>query len=160
MSHASEFTLSWMVAEPLPADLRLSNVVVLAAFTLGGNKLGVYDYLAFAAIFVVAAGFLAVAVFMLGLPEKVGVARKHPEAEAVNLMGWAGFVAVVPWFQALVWAFKPTDVVDVRRFPRQEAEAEKEDLARLTGKTSPEGKARASPPPASATPAVGGSKES
>lgn len=34
--------------------------------------------------------------FVLGLPGKIAVARNHPEAEAVNLMGWVGFVAIVP----------------------------------------------------------------
>lgn len=29
-------------------------------------------------------------------------------------MGWIGFLAVVPWIQALIWAFKPTDVIDIR----------------------------------------------
>ncbi len=38
----------------------------------------------------------------------------------MNLMGWVGFLAIVPWIQTLIWAFKPTDVVDIRRFPRQE----------------------------------------
>src|SRR5512132_3395248 len=26
-------------------------------------------------------------------------------------MGWAGFLLIVPWIQAFIWAFKPTDVV-------------------------------------------------
>jgi hypothetical protein len=29
-------------------------------------------------------------------------------------MGWIGFLAVVPWIQALIWALKPTTVIDVR----------------------------------------------
>jgi hypothetical protein len=31
------------------------------------------------------------------------------EADAIYLMGWVGFLAVVPWIQALIWAFKPTE---------------------------------------------------
>jgi hypothetical protein len=126
--------------------------------TLGGNELGLYDYLAFAAIIVVAAGLLLFAVFMLGLPGRLAFARKHPEAEAVNLMGWAGFVAVLPWFQALVWALKPTDVVDVRRFPREEQAALREEQARLPGKPMPEEKPPAAPVPP--TPATGRSEKS
>jgi hypothetical protein len=118
----------------------------LAVVTVGGNELGLYDYLAFLAIAVAVAGTLSFAVFMLGLPGRLAIARKHPEAEAVNVMGWAGFLAVVPWMQAFIWAFKPTDVVDVRRFPRQEQEAEREELARLAGK--PQAPPSASPPPA------------
>ena len=50
--------------------------------------------------FIVASG-LGVAVFVLGLPGRIAIARNHPEAEAVYLMGWIGFLAVVPWIQAL-----------------------------------------------------------
>jgi len=38
---------------------------------------------------------------------------------------------VVPWIQAFIWAFKPTDIVDIRRFPAAEAKAIEEDIARL-----------------------------
>ena len=76
-------------------------------------------------------GFLAFLIFMLGLPGRIAVARNHPDAEAVYAMGWAGFLAIVPWIQAFIWAFKPTDIVDIRRFPDEEREAIKEDIARL-----------------------------
>jgi hypothetical protein len=68
------------------------------------------------------------ALLVLGLPGKIAIARKHPDADAVNLMGWVGFLAVVPWIQALIWAFKPTDVIDIRRFPRQEQAAIDEEI--------------------------------
>ena len=68
------------------------------------------------------------ALLVLGLPGKIAIARKHPEADAVNLMGWVGFLAIVPWIQALIWAFKPTDVIDIRRFPRQERAAIDEEI--------------------------------
>ena len=45
-------------------------------------------------------------------PRRRAIARKHPEAEAVYLMGWVGFLAIVPWVQALGWAFKPTTVIE------------------------------------------------
>jgi membrane-bound ClpP family serine protease len=110
---------------------------VLAALTVGGNEIGPYDVLAFLAIFAATGGTVGFVIFMLGLPGRIALARKHPEAEAVNVMGWAGFLAVVPWMQAFMWAFKPTDVVDVRRFPREEQAAEREELARLTGTPPP-----------------------
>lgn len=124
--------------------------VLFATPTLGGNPLGLYDVLAFAAVFIAGVVILAFAVFMLGLPGRLAIARKHPEAEAVNLMGWAGFFAVFPWFQALIWAFKPTDVIDVRRFPREEQAAEQEEQARITDKPVPDEKPppSAGPPPA------------
>jgi hypothetical protein len=100
-----------------------------------GFELGIWDYLAFAAIFALVIAGLAVGVFVLGLPGRIAISRKHPEAEAVNLMGWAGFLAIVPWIKALGWAFKPTDVIDIRYFPRQEQQDIDEQIAKLTGKT-------------------------
>ena len=93
-----------------------------------------WDYLTFAALIIVGAACGGVALLVMGLPGKIAIARKHPDADAVNLMGWVGFLAVVPWIQALIWAFKPTDVIDIRRFPRQEQTAIDEDIRRLTGK--------------------------
>ena len=41
--------------------------------------------------------------------------RKHPDAEAVKRYGcW--LLAAVPWIQAFIWAFKPTDI-GYRRYP-------------------------------------------
>lgn len=93
-----------------------------------------WDYLTFASLFIVGAACGGAALLVLGLPGKIAIARKHPDADAVNLMGWVGFLAIVPWIQALIWAFKPTDVIDIRRFPRQEQAAIDEDIRRLTGK--------------------------
>ncbi len=76
-------------------------------------------------------GFLVLLVNILGLPGRIAIARKHPDAEAVYALGWVGFLAIVPWIQAFIWAFKPTDKVDIRRFPKEEREAEKMELARL-----------------------------
>ncbi len=76
-------------------------------------------------------------IFILGLPGRIAIARKHPEADAVSLMGWVGFLAVVPWIQALIWAFKPTDVVDLRRLPKEEQRETDAMIARLTGKAPP-----------------------
>src|SRR5271154_7349710 len=99
-----------------------------------GFELNIWDYLTFAVLFALVAAFLAVAMFVLGLPGRIAIARKHPDADAINLMGWLGFLAVVPWIQAFMWAFKPTDVIDIRRFPGEERRAEAADLARLSGK--------------------------
>jgi hypothetical protein len=74
------------------------------------------------------------------LPGRIAIARKHPDADAINTMGWLGFLAVVPWMQAFMWAFKPTDVVDIRYFPRQEQQNIGEEIARLSGKPDPEKK--------------------
>ena len=50
-------------------------------------------------------------------------------------MGWVGFLAVVPWIQAFIWAFKPAQIIDIRRYPKAEAEAITEDIAKLKGQT-------------------------
>jgi hypothetical protein len=68
-----------------------------------------------------------------GLPGKIAISRNHPDAEAVKMMGWAGLLAVVPWIQAFIWAFKPTDIIDIRRFPAEEREAIAREIARLRG---------------------------
>src|SRR6267378_3296775 len=101
-------------------------------------KLDLWDYLTFLVILALVGAFLAVAVYVLGLPGRIAIARKHPDADAINMMGWLGFMAVVPWMQAFMWAFKPTDVVDIRYFPKQEQQYTDEMLARMKRKTEPE----------------------
>jgi hypothetical protein len=103
-----------------------------------GFKIGFWDYVTFASLAIIVFGFVLFLIFILGLPGRIAIARKHPEAEAVKLMGWVGFLAIVPWIQALIWAVKPTDVVDIRRFPREERIATEEEIRRLSGK-SPSG---------------------
>ena len=107
-----------------------------------GFDLDIWDYLTFLVMFVLIGAFLTIAVLVLGLPGRIAIARKHPDADAINTMGWLGFLAVVPWMQAFMWAFKPTDVVDIRYFPRQEQQNIGEELARLKGKPIPEKNSR------------------
>ena len=99
-----------------------------------GFQVGFWDYVTFVALIIIGAAIGSCVLLILGLPGKLAIARKHPEAEAVNLMAWAGFMAIVPWIQALIWALKPTDVIDIRRFPSEEQAAIEEDIQRLTGK--------------------------
>lgn len=88
-----------------------------------GFELELWDYITFAAMFVLVAAGTVLAILIAGLPGRIAIARKHPEAEAVKIMGWAGLLPVWPWMQAFIWAFKPTDVVDIRRFPPEERQA-------------------------------------
>ena len=37
--------------------------------------------------------------------------------EAVNIMGWLGFLGVVPWVQAFIWALERINVIDTRNLP-------------------------------------------
>ena len=104
-----------------------------------GFELDFWDYATFVAMLLALVAVMSVLLWIAGLPGRIAIARKHPDAEAVKLMGWAGFLPVMPWIQAFIWAFKPTDVVDIRRFPAQEARAVDEDIARLSGKPAPGG---------------------
>jgi hypothetical protein len=101
-----------------------------------GFQLGIWDYLTFAALAIMAIAAVVVIVFLGSLPGRIAIARKHPDAEAVKIMGWTGLFFAVPWIQAFGWAFKPTNVVDIRYFPRQEQEDIKEENEHLLGKAS------------------------
>jgi hypothetical protein len=102
-----------------------------------GFEIDFWDYVTFAALFILLAFIVASILWLAGLPGRIAFARKHPDAEAVKLLGWAGFLPVVPWIQAFVWAFKPTETIDIRRFPKQEEEAIDADLAQLSKKAVP-----------------------
>lgn len=115
-------------------------------------KLDFWDYATFVVLFLLGiAGFLS-AMWLAGLPGRIAIARKHPEAEAVRMMGYAGFLAAVPWINAFIWAFKPTDIVDIRRYPKAEAEAIEEEIARLRGQTSAKKPPKIDPPEKSPSP--------
>lgn len=108
-----------------------------------GFKVDHWDYLTFATLAIAGIGILIFVVWMMGLPGRIAIARKHPDAEAVKIMGYAGFFVMVPWIQAFIWAFKPTDIIDIRRFPKEEARGIDREIARLSGKAEipPEPKA-------------------
>src|SRR6185295_6693656 len=119
----------------MDADPRSANAEGNAMEALLGFSLDFWDYATFLSLsFLVAVG-LGFVVFMLGLPGRIAIARNHPEAEAVYLMGWIGFLAVVPWIQALGWAFKPTTVIDVRYLPTERRTETEATIAKLTGKS-------------------------
>jgi hypothetical protein len=100
-----------------------------------GFEVTFWDYITFITFALTGAALILIYIWIAGLPGRIAIARKHPEAEAVNLLGWAGLLPTIyPWAQALIWAFKPTNVIDIRRFPREEAQAIEEDIARLSGK--------------------------
>src|SRR6516162_6739099 len=102
---------------------------------LVGFELDFWDYATFLVVFMCVLLFLVFFVWLAGLPGRIAIARKHPDAEAVKIMGYLGFLPLLPWIQAFIWAFKPVDTVDVRRFPREEARAVNEEIARLSGQS-------------------------
>jgi hypothetical protein len=120
-----------------------------------GFQLDFWDYATFATLAIIGASFMALIYLVLGLPGRIAVARRHPEAEAVSIMGWLGFIAIVPWVQAFIWAFKPADVVDIRNLPRDVRRDTDEQIARLTGvpvRAPPASTSEAPPRPSSEPP--------
>jgi len=102
--------------------------------SLLGFELDIWDYLTFLTLMFCVVALGVTWLFLAGLPGRIALARKHPEAEAVKYLGYAGLLPTVyPWMQALIWAFKPTDIVDIRRFPREEASETDKEIARLRG---------------------------
>ena len=77
-------------------------------------------------MFMTAAGFfILLLLFILvawlfvelgGLPGKKALEREHPQAEAINVLGWLGLLlGGVGWVFALVWAYtKPPQVIVVQ----------------------------------------------
>jgi len=111
-----------------------------------GFSLGFWDYLTFLTIFLAVVAVVAIWVWLAGLPGRIAVARKHPDAEAVKLLGYAGLLPTIyPWVQAFIWAFRPAQAVDIRRMPAEEARAVNEEIARLSG-APPESGGEPKPP--------------
>jgi hypothetical protein len=106
--------------------------------SLLGFQPDAWDYATIASLMVVGAASIVLIYLILGLPGRIAIARRHPDAEAVNMMGWLGFIAIVPWVQAFIWAFKPTDIIDIRNLPRDTRRDTDEQIARLTGKPAQE----------------------
>ncbi|MFO0826697.1 MAG: DUF3302 domain-containing protein [Phycisphaerales bacterium] len=108
-----------------------------------GFPLDIWDYLTFLTMFLVAVAIVMSWIWLAGLPGRIALARKHPDAEAIKLMGYAGLLPTVyPWVQAFIWAFKPTDIIDIRRWPREEAAAIDAETARLRGEDPPDAGSR------------------
>jgi hypothetical protein len=105
-----------------------------------GFHVGFWDYITFLVILVIFVALRAAIIIVLGLPGRIAVARNHPQADAVNALGWFGFLGAVPWVYALIWALKPTDVIDIRYLPEEQRLATDAMIARLAGK-------QPSPPP-------------
>ena len=110
-----------------------------------GFQVGFWDYITFLAVLVILVALRAAVIVILGLPGRLAIARNHPQADAVNALGWLGFQGVLPWVYALIWALKPTNVIDIRYMPEEERRATDAMIARLAGKAP-------SPPPPSSEP--------
>ena len=118
-----------------------------------GFELDFWDYATFATAALAGLAGVLIYIWIAGLPGRIAFARKHPEAEAVKIMGWAGLLpTILPWIQAFIWAFKPTDIVDIRRFPKEEAKAlDEERRHQVEGSATPAPPSAPPPPPHDAT---------
>ena len=106
-----------------------------------GRPLDHYDYLTFVALILLLAAVMGLILFIMGLPGRIAIKRNHPHAEAVKIMGWMGFLAVVPWVHAFMWAFHDSATVDIRRLPDDERDAVRNEITRLGGTVKDEYKA-------------------
>ncbi|MGI9372824.1 MAG: DUF3302 domain-containing protein [Hyphomicrobiales bacterium] len=106
-----------------------------SALDLITGPLDVYDYLTFLFLLVAIIAFFMLLLFVLGLPGKIAERRDHPHAESVKVMGWAGFLAVIPWIHALIWAFHDSLTIDIRKLPEGEGE-EAQQALKAIGATS------------------------
>jgi hypothetical protein len=102
-----------------------------------GFPITLWDFITFASLMILVFFTIFLLLFIAALPGRIAESRNHPDAEAVKIMGYAGFLAVVPWINAFIWAFKPTEVVDVRRMPSTPP-AETEGTAGKTATPEPE----------------------
>jgi hypothetical protein len=61
-------------------------------------------------------GVVGVLAFILvaSIPGQKAKKREHPQAEAINILGWTGlFLGGAPWLIALIWAYTiPIGVAD------------------------------------------------
>ncbi|MGI9401877.1 MAG: DUF3302 domain-containing protein [Rhizobiaceae bacterium] len=100
------------------------------------GPLDFYDYLTFLFLLVAVVAFFTLFIGILGLPGKIVERRRHPHAESVKIMGWAGFLAIIPWIHALIWAFHDSLTIDIRKFPETDDADVNKGLEALGAKPS------------------------
>ena len=61
-----------------------------------GFELDFWDYATFATVALAGLAGVLIYIWIAGLPGRIALARNHPEAEAVKIMGWAGSAADHP----------------------------------------------------------------
>jgi hypothetical protein len=55
-----------------------------------GFDLDFWDYATFATFAMTGVAGVMIVLFIAGLPGRIAIARKHPDAEAVQIMGYGG----------------------------------------------------------------------
>lgn len=57
---------------------------------MAGINIGFWDWATFASLAIIVFGFVLLLILIMELPGKIAIAHRHPEADAVRLMGWVG----------------------------------------------------------------------
>jgi hypothetical protein len=66
---------------------------------------------------------------LAALPGQKAVERGHPQAEAINVLGWVGLLlGIAPWLVALVWAYTKPGVT-IQTPPAQDSTNATNDTA-------------------------------
>jgi len=66
----------------------------------------ILDIFALVVLFILVALGIALVVVLGPLPGKIARQRNHPQTDAIQVMGWIGFITLgIPWLIALIWAY-------------------------------------------------------
>ena len=70
----------------------------------------ILDIFALIVLFILIAFGIALVVVLGPLPGKIAKQRNHPQADAIQVMGWIGLITLgLLWLIALIWAYtKPS----------------------------------------------------
>jgi hypothetical protein len=69
-------------------------------------QLDFFDFMAFAVFGIITTLFVSMVVVIGSLPGKIATARKHPQANAINVASWISLLTLgLLWPIAFVWAF-------------------------------------------------------
>jgi hypothetical protein len=88
------------------------------------------DYFAWAVLIILLVTIVAFWIILAMLPGKIARQREHPQADAINVSGWLGALAMgIFWPLALIWAFsksgnKPQESGEIERLHTRLAELE------------------------------------
>lgn len=98
-----------------------------------GKKMGSLEIFAWIVLIALIAACIAAWVVLAMLPGRIARNRNHPQADAINVSGWLGALALgIFWPLALIWAFydpgartKSTDEQDLTLLEKRVADLEK-----------------------------------